>query len=89
MALELIEHEITQYKTGRYKGMFPSKWLPSAIAILGDGFTEQNRMLNSSLKIVRRRICEFYKDRIEYLFTPEGKTIFNHRNMTIISRLDE
>lgn len=87
--LSLIENEIAEFKTGRYKDIFPTKWLPAAIAVLGEGFTMQNRMLNSSMKIVRRRIFEFYEDRIEYLFTPEGKNIFNHRNRTIVSRLDE
>jgi long-chain acyl-CoA synthetase len=86
-ALELLQREIEEYRSGRFKGMFPSKWLPSAIAVLGEGFTEQNRMLNSTLKMVRGRIVEFYKDRIDHLYTPEGKDIFNHRNMTIISRL--
>ncbi len=86
-ALQLIEQEIEEYKTGRYKGMFPTKWLPAAVAILGEGFTEQNKMLNSTLKMVRGRIVDYYKDRLDYLYTPEGKNIFNHRNMTIISRL--
>lgn len=88
-ALECIIQDIEEYKTGSYKDKFPNKWLPSAIAILGEGFTEENRMMNSTLKIVRRRIFEFYKDRIDYLFTPEGKDPFNHRNMTIMSRLDD
>lgn len=88
-ALECIIQEIEEYKTGAYKGRFPSKWLPAAIAILGEGFTDENHMMNSTLKMIRRRICEFYKDRIDYLFTPEGKYTFNHRNMKIMSRLDE
>jgi len=88
-ALQLIEQEIEEYKTGRYEGIFPTKWLPVAIAILGEGFTEQNKMLNSTLKMVRGRIVDYYKDRLDYLYTPEGKNIFNHRNMTIISRLED
>ena len=63
--------------------------MPTAIAVLGEGFTEQNRFLNSTLKMVRSRIAEFYKDRIDYLFTPEGKDILNHQNRKIIERLEE
>ncbi len=88
-AIELIQAEIEKYRSGEFKGMFPSKWLPSTFALLGEGFTEQNRMLNSTLKMVRGRITEFYKDRLEYLYTPEGRDIFNQKNMTIISRLAE
>jgi hypothetical protein len=33
--------------------------------------------LNSIQKVVRGRLTEKYKDRIAYLFTPEGKNIQN------------
>jgi long-chain acyl-CoA synthetase len=59
------------------------------VAVLGEGFTEQNRFLNSTLKMVRGKITDFYKSRIDYLFTPEGKDFFNRQNMTIVARLDE
>ncbi len=88
IALKLIESEIAQYKSGgKYAGEFPDRWLPSAIAILGEGFTEQNHFLNSTLKMVRGKIVEFYKDRLDFLFTTEGKDICNHQNRTIIKRM--
>lgn len=85
-ALELFQKEIDVFKES---GEFPTKWLPATFAVLGEGFTEQNRFLNSTLKMVRSRIAEYYKDRMDYLFTPEGKDIFNHQNKTIISRMEE
>lgn len=87
-ALKLLDDAIAQFKDGHYKDMFPSRWLPSAFAVLGEGFTEQNQFMNSTLKIVRGKITEFYKNRIDYLYTVEGKDIYNHQNMTIISRFD-
>lgn len=87
-ALKKIEAEIARFKEGgELGGTFPNRWLPSAIAVLGEGFTEQNHFLNSTLKMVRGKIASFYQNRIDYLFTPEGKDICNHQNMTIISRL--
>jgi long-chain acyl-CoA synthetase len=86
--LKLIESEIAVYKSGgKYAGEFPERWLPSAAAVLGEGFTEQNHFLNSTLKMVRGKIAEFYKDRIDFLFTAEGKDICNHQNRTIIRRM--
>lgn len=86
-ALRLLQKEIDQYKKGgKYEGVFPERWLPSAIAILGEGFTEQNKLLNSTLKMVRGKIADFYQNRLEYLYKPEAKEIVNHQNMTIISR---
>lgn len=87
-ALKLLDGEINQFKDGKYKEMFPSRWLPSTFAVLGEGFTEQNHFMNSTLKIVRGKITEFYKNRIEYLYTAEGKDIINNQNLTIVSRFD-
>ena len=89
IALKLLESEIAQYKVGgKYAVEFPERWLPSAIAVLGEGFTEQNHFLNSTLKMVRGKITEFYKDRIDFLFTAEGKDICNHQNRMIIKRME-
>jgi long-chain acyl-CoA synthetase len=86
--LALLEGEITAYRFGgTFAGMFPERWLPAAIAVLDEGFTEQNRMLNSTLKVVRGRIEEVYRDRIDYLYTPEGKAIGNSLNRSALARM--
>ncbi len=87
-ALKKIEEEIAAFKEGgKFGGMFPNRWLPAAVAVLGEGFTEQNHFMNSTLKMVRGKITAFYQNRIDYLYTPEGKDICNHQNRNIISRL--
>jgi long-chain acyl-CoA synthetase len=89
-ALRLLEIEINRYREGnKSAGMFPERWLPAAIAVLGEGFTEQNRLMNSTMKIVRGRIAEFYKNRIDYACTPEGKDFYNHQNKNIVKRFEE
>lgn len=85
-ALDIIQNEVNKYKKGgEYEEMFPERWLPAAIGVLGEGFTEQNKFLNSTLKMVRGKITEFYINRIEFLYTPEGKNIKNHQNHKILS----
>jgi long-chain acyl-CoA synthetase len=87
-ALKLIESEIGQFKAGgAFAGEFPERWLPAAVAVLGEGFTEQNQFLNSTLKMVRGKITEFYRDRIDYLFTADGKDFCNPQNRMIIKRM--
>jgi long-chain acyl-CoA synthetase len=89
-AIQLFQDEIDSFRDGgEREGMFEKEWLPAAFAILGEGFTEENHLLNSSLKLVRRKVRDFYKDRLDYLYTPEGKDPLNPRNRRIISRLDE
>ena len=82
LALKKIQGIINCYKSGgEYAGEFPERWLPSAIAILPEPFTEQNQQLNSTMKMVRGKIEERYKDRIAYLYTSEGKNIVNEKNI--------
>ncbi|MFZ4621067.1 MAG: AMP-dependent synthetase/ligase [Bacteroidota bacterium] len=88
-ALKIIDNEIKEYRSGgRFAGEFPERWLPAAVGILGEGFTEQNHFLNSTLKMVRGKITEYYKDRIDFLFTAEGKDVLNHQNRNIIKRME-
>jgi long-chain acyl-CoA synthetase len=37
--------------------------------------------------MVRGRIAEFYRDRIDYLFTAQGKEMCNPQNRMIIKRM--
>jgi long-chain acyl-CoA synthetase len=88
--LQVLESEIAKYKSGGiYSGKFSERWIPSAIALLGEPFSEQNKFLNSTLKMVRGKITEFYQNRIDFLFTPEGKEIVNRQNCAIINRLEQ
>ena len=81
-AIKLIQEQINRFKTGGvYAGMFPDRWLPAAFAILPEPFSEQNRMINSTMKMVRNEIQKTYGERIEYLYTPEGKDVMNKKNL--------
>lgn len=80
-SLLLIKSEIDQwYGKGKHAGEFPERWLPVAIAILPEAFSEQNHQVNSSMKLVRRKIIEHYSQEIDFLYTPEGKLIVNQKN---------
>lgn len=80
-AVELVKSDVDKFKKGgELEGMFPERWLPSTFAVLPEAFTEQNGMMNSTMKIVRGKVEKFYKDRIDHLYTPEGKSIMNDKN---------
>ena len=81
-AIKKLEKELNKYKKGGdFEGMFPERWLPSTFAILPEPFTEQNQMINSTMKMVRGKIEKFYADRIDFLYSAEGKQIFNEKNL--------
>ncbi len=80
--VEAVSKEIDKYKgRGEYAGIFPERWLPSTFVLADEPFTEQNRMINSTMKMVRAKVEEVYKERIEYAYTPDGKNIFNKYNL--------
>lgn len=86
-ALEMIKQEVDQYKKGgKFENMFPERWLPACIAILPEAFTEQNHMLNSTMKMVRGKITEHYSSEINFLYTPESKNIINQQNITALQK---
>lgn len=80
-AIKLIQKDINRFKKGgELYGMFPERWLPTTFAILPEPFTEQNGMVNSTMKIVRGKVEKTYANRIDYLYTPEGKDPVNAEN---------
>ena len=81
-AVKKLEKELNKYKKGgEFEGMFPERWLPSTFAVLAEPFTEQNQMINSTMKMVRGKIEKAYAKRIEFLYSAEGKQIFNAENL--------
>jgi len=85
VALQIISREIDYYLLdGKYSHMFPHRWIPASVGILEEGFTEENKLLNSTMKMVRGKVEERYQDLIEYLYTPEGKIITNERNISAL-----
>jgi long-chain acyl-CoA synthetase len=80
--LRLLKSEIDAYLAGgKHDRLFPERWIPSSFAVVSEPFTEQNRFVNSTLKMVRGRIAKHYHDRIEYMQTAEGKTAENQKNL--------
>ena len=80
--LAIIKEEVDAYRPGgRRAGMFPERWLPASVIVGDTPFTEQNGMLNTTMKMVRGKVEKFYADRIEYAMTVEGKDIMNQKNI--------
>ena len=81
-AVKKLEDELAKYKKGgEFEGMFPERWLPTTFAVLAEPFTEQNQMINSTMKMVRGKIEKAYAARIDYMYTAEGKQTQNQQNL--------
>ncbi len=83
--LDLIQADIDTYrKGGKHEGMFPERWLPTAVGICDEEFTIANKMMNSTMKIVRGKVEEHYASLLDYLYTAEGKVLHNERNLAAL-----
>jgi long-chain acyl-CoA synthetase len=86
--IHLVENEVNEYRpNGKYGTMFPHRWLPVAIGILEESFTEENGLMNSTMKIVRGKIMEKYQDLIDYLYTIDAKAVTNERNIEQVEKM--
>lgn len=87
-ALQLIKSDVDAFLPGgKYAQQFPSRWLPAAIGIMDEPFTEENKMLNSTMKMVRNKVVERYNFLIENLYTANGKNIDNGPNLSAMEKL--
>ena len=87
-AAEIIGEAADAYRAGgRHAGEFPERWLPAGLAIVDEPFTEQNGLVNSTMKIVRNKVETHFRERIDYLYTPEGKRLCNPKNLASLKKL--
>ncbi len=85
-AISAINLEISAFrKGGEYAGLFPERWLPSSFILLKEPFSEQNHMINSTMKMVRGKIEKAYAEQLAFVYTPEGKKLDNDYNMNALA----
>ena len=83
--LRLIQADVDSYRKGGIRaGRFPEKWLPTAIVVCEEPFTEKNGLVNSTGKVVGGKVEKHFEKRIEYAYTPEGKQLINPQNMAAL-----
>ncbi|NOQ91606.1 MAG: AMP-binding protein [Flavobacteriaceae bacterium] len=74
-------------KQAEFKGKFPSKWIPSNFQIVEEGFSEENKMINSTLKMVRRNITETYQNKLDLMYGKDAQNTSLEENLKIIEIL--
>ena len=81
-----IMKDLGRFKSGgEFEGLFPERWLPATFIIADEPFSEANKMINSTMKMVRNKVESHYKKRIDYAYTPEGKDVCNKYNVEILA----
>lgn len=86
-ALQILENEFNAYrKGGKFENLFPERWIPSTFAILEEGFTEKNGMMNSTMKIIRYKVYCNNQNRIDDLYS-DGRQTTATKNIDILKKI--
>jgi long-chain acyl-CoA synthetase len=86
--LNKVKGDMNRFKQEpAYQGQFPEKWTPSTLFIAPEPFSEDNKMINSTLKMVRHKITTHYQDEIDTMYGPEGQKMVNDLNIQSIRKI--
>ena len=87
-AAKLLAGEIAKYRNGGvYGDEFPDRWVPAVVTFADEAFTEQNGLVNSTMKVVRNKVEKHFAANIEHAYTAEGKVIDNAMNIASLKRI--
>ena len=86
--LEMVKNDIEAFKSDPvYAGQFPKKWTPSYFYIAPEPFSEENKMVNSTLKMVRYKILEGHKNEIDKLYEGSASQVSDELNLKSLDLL--
>ena len=87
-AAKLLAGEIAKYRNGGiYGDEFPDRWVPAVVTFADEAFTEQNGLVNSTMKVVRNKVEKHFAANIEHAYTAEGKAIDNAMNIASLKKI--
>jgi long-chain acyl-CoA synthetase len=82
-ALDAIEESLRSYE--QFATSIPNIWIPSRFALIEKPFSEADGLVNSTMKLVRYKTVEFYKDRIGILYAGEKEN--REENLKVVKEL--
>jgi long-chain acyl-CoA synthetase len=66
--IDLIQSDLGAFKDHPDYASIPAQWRPASFALIPAAFDENNGLINSTMKLVRHKVRDFYKQRIEELY---------------------
>ena len=66
--IDLIQADLSAFKDNPEYSHIPVQWRPSSFAVIPAAFDENNGLINSTMKLVRHKVRDFYKARIDEIY---------------------
>jgi long-chain acyl-CoA synthetase len=87
-AIDALMIEFEAYRNvAKGENMIPPAWRPAVFEIIPKTFSEDDQLVNSTMKLVRHKVVEFYADRIEAMYA--DLDVKNERNLGAVTELFE
>ena len=71
----------------RKESKIPSQWVPSTFTIIEEPFSEKNQLINSTMKLVRYKVRDFYINEIEKMYGSNGTDLNSPENLGALRNL--
>ena len=85
---KLLKEEMLLFsKQIEFKDKFPGKWIPSNFQVIKEAFSEDNQLINSTLKMVRHRITERYQDKLDLMYVKKAQEVTLKENIKVLKEL--
>jgi len=84
---ELLDFISESFYQFREKSSIPSQWIPGAFGIIEKPFSEEDQLINSTMKLVRYKVRDFYIDRIEGMYDESGNGLNRKLNTEVLEKL--
>ncbi len=68
--LKRIVESLKEYEK-EVRSAIPSQWLPARFTLIETPFSEADGLVNSTMKLVRYKVIEFYKGRIDQMYSSD------------------
>jgi len=84
---ELLDHISESFYRFKEKTSIPGQWVPGSFAIIEKAFSEEDQLINSTMKLVRYKVRDFYSDRIEGMYDESGNGVNKKLNIEVLEKL--
>lgn len=86
--ITMIRDDILAFAGHHDYSSLPAQWRPASFALIAQPFDESNGLINSTLKLVRHKVCEVYKHRIDEMYASGTPDPFIPGNRKAVRELD-
>ena len=85
-ALDTLTEEFEAWrKAGEGAKNIPPSWRPTVFEVIPKAFSEEDQLVNSTMKLVRYKVVEFYAQRIDAMY--KDLDVKNERNLASMKEL--